>query len=78
MTFAGLLLKILALKGTRMDAKLIDELEKRIESLLTAYGSLKDENRLLRDENNRLQHERGGFKNRIDAILNKLEEVERS
>lgn len=61
-----------------MDAELIDELEKRIESLLTAYGSLKDENRLLKDENNRLQHERGGFKDRIDAILNKLEGVERS
>lgn len=78
MTFAGLLLKILALKGTLMDAELIDELEKRIESLLTAYGSLKDENRLLKDENNRLMHERGGFKDRIDAILNKLEGVERS
>lgn len=61
-----------------MDAELIDELEKRIESLLTAYGSLKDENRLLKDENNRLLHERGGFKDRIDAILNKLEGVERS
>lgn len=61
-----------------MDAELIDELEKRIESLLTAYGSLKDENRLLKDENNRLMHERGGFKDRIDAILNKLEGVERS
>lgn len=61
-----------------MDAELIDGLEKRIESLLTAYGSLKDENRLLKDENNRLLHERGGFKDRIDAILNKLEGVERS
>lgn len=61
-----------------MDAELIDELEKRIESLFIAYGSLKDENRLLKDENNRLLHERGGFKDRIDAILNKLEGVERS
>lgn len=59
-----------------MDAELIDKLEKRIENLLTVYGSLKDENRLLMDENNRLQLERSGFKNRIDAILNKLEGVE--
>ena len=61
-----------------MDADLIDELEKRIEKLLVAYGTLKSENQLLNDENSRLHHERIGLKDRVDAILNKLEWVERS
>jgi cell division protein ZapB len=58
-----------------MDTELFDLLEKRLESLLLEYVSLKQEAARLKDDNQRLVMEREGFKVRIDAILNKLEGI---
>jgi cell division protein ZapB len=58
-----------------MDAELFDLLEKRLESLLLEYVSLKQEAARLKDDNQRLVMEREGFKVRIDAILKKLEGI---
>lgn len=58
-----------------MDAELFDALEKRVERLVQLYTALKQENESLRSENSRLVSERNGFKERIDAILAKLEGV---
>jgi len=58
-----------------MDAEIFDALEKRVERLLQLYTALKQENESLLSENNRLMSERNSFKERIDAILAKLEGV---
>jgi|MudIll2142460700_1097286.scaffolds.fasta_scaffold208332_2 cell division protein ZapB len=58
-----------------MDAELFDLLEKRLESLVLEYVSLKQEAARLKDDNQRLVMEREGFKVRIDAILKKLEGI---
>jgi cell division protein ZapB len=58
-----------------MDPELLDSLEKRVESLLEGYSTLKRENVLLREENQRLLGEREGFKARIDVVLKKLEGI---
>ncbi|MBI1920786.1 MAG: cell division protein ZapB [Geobacter sp.] len=58
-----------------MDAELFDALEKRVERLVQLYTELKQENETLRSENNMLVSERNGVKERIDAILVKLEGV---
>ena len=58
-----------------MDAQLIGELEQRVVSLLDGYTSLKQENLQLREENRRMIEERELLKQRVDAILRKLEEV---
>jgi regulator of replication initiation timing len=58
-----------------MNTELFDRLEKRLESLLREYVSLKQEASILRDENQRLIAEREDFKGRIDVILNKLEGI---
>lgn len=58
-----------------MDADLFAQLELKIEILLDKYQSLRQEKLLLHQENERLLSERQGFKDRIDAILRKLEEM---
>ncbi|MEI8356103.1 MAG: hypothetical protein WCG31_08455 [Deltaproteobacteria bacterium] len=58
-----------------MNEELFDCLEKRIETLLHGFASLKQEASRLRDENQRLVAEREDFKLRIDLILNKLEGI---
>lgn len=58
-----------------MSHELFDALEKKIESLLLEYNSLKQEALLLREENERLLKEREGFKERVDSIIRKLEGI---
>ena len=58
-----------------MTKDLFGELEERVGSLLHALNELKLENGRLQQENDRLNEERGGFKSRIDSILNRLEGV---
>jgi cell division protein ZapB len=58
-----------------MDTQLIGELEQRVTGLLDGYATLKMENLQLREENHRLLEEREGFKQRVDAILRKLEGI---
>lgn len=58
-----------------MDGELLSVLEKRIETLLDGYATLKQEHARLSEENQRLLLEREGFKDRIDAIISRLETV---
>lgn len=58
-----------------MDTEIFNLLENRLESLIHEFNSLKLETSRLRDENQRLVSEREGFKDRIDAILKKLEGI---
>jgi cell division protein ZapB len=58
-----------------MNQDLIETLEKKVNSLLEKYSTLKGENIRLTEENQRLQAEREGFKSRVDAILGKLEGI---
>ncbi len=58
-----------------MSNELFETLEKRIESLLQEYRSLKKEAILLKEENEKLLMEREGFKERIDSIISKLEGI---
>lgn len=58
-----------------MDAELFETLEKRVERLIQSYTALKRENEVLRGENQRLLQDRQGFKERIDAIIGKLEGI---
>ena len=59
-----------------MDEELFRQLEKRVEELLDAYNMLKQENQRLLGENSRLIAERSSIRDRIDAILEKLEGIE--
>lgn len=59
-----------------MDKCLFDELERKVERLLRINMTLKQENGVLRTENTKLQQDRDGIRTRIDAILEKLQEVE--
>lgn len=58
-----------------MGNELFDELEKKIEILLRDFNSLKQEVVQLREENQGLLKEREGFKERMDAIIRKLEGI---
>ncbi len=58
-----------------MANELFDALEKRIESLLQDYKTLREEAILLKEENERFLKERECFKERIDSILRKLEGI---
>lgn len=58
-----------------MDSELFEELEKKLERLLEAYGTLRRENLDLKEENQRLLAERAGFRERLDAVLRRLDEV---
>ncbi len=58
-----------------MSNELFETLEKRIESLLQEYRSLKKEAILLKEENEKLLMEREGFKERMDSIISKLEGI---
>ena len=58
-----------------MDAELFSELEQNVEALLVADTGLKHENLRLSEEIRNLLEERSGIRNRIDAILEKLEGV---
>lgn len=58
-----------------MDGELLSVLEKRIETLLDGYATLKQEHARLSEENQRLLLEREGLKDRIDAIISRLETV---
>jgi regulator of replication initiation timing len=59
-----------------MDEELLRKLEKRVEELLNAHTMLKQENQRLIGENSRLIGERSSIRDRIDAILEKLEGIE--
>ena len=59
-----------------MDTELFDKLEKGVDSLLTEYHSLKQENEFLKEENLKLQLQRDGVKDRLDVILKKLNGIE--
>jgi cell division protein ZapB len=59
-----------------MDVELFSRLEKKVDALLASYARLKHESLLLEEENRRLIEERSGVRNRIDAILEKLEGIE--
>lgn len=56
-----------------MNNELFETLEKKVEYLLDEYTALKQEVFQLREENQRLLKERGGFKDRVDAMIKKLE-----
>lgn len=56
-----------------MELELFGALEKKVEDLIGLCTALKLENMRLSEENRRLREERGGFKDRIDAILKKME-----
>jgi cell division protein ZapB len=58
-----------------MELELFGALEKKVEDLIGLCTALKLENMRISEENRRLQEERGGFKERIDAILKKLEGI---
>jgi FtsZ-binding cell division protein ZapB len=58
-----------------MSNELFDALEKRIESLVEEYRSLKETAFQLKEENERLIKEREVFKERLDTIIRKLEGV---
>ena len=59
-----------------MDAELFSKLEQKLEALLAAHAGLKRENSRLNEEIRNLIEERSGVRNRIDAILEKLEGIE--
>ena len=59
-----------------MDVELFSELEKKLDAVLAVYARLKHENMRLEEENRMLIEERSGVRNRIDAILEKLEGIE--
>lgn len=59
-----------------MDVELFSKLEQKVEALLVAYTGLKHENLRLNEEIRNFLEERGGVRNRIDAILEKLEGIE--
>ena len=58
-----------------MELELFGALDKKVEDLIGLCTALKLENMRISEENWRLQEERGGFKERIDAILKKLEGI---
>ncbi len=58
-----------------MSNELFDALEKKIESLVEEYRSLKETAFQLKEENERLIKEREVFKERLDTIIRKLEGV---
>jgi cell division protein ZapB len=59
-----------------MDNLLFDELERKVERLLQDNMALRQENDLLKAESSKLQLDRESIKQRIDAILAKLQGVE--
>ena len=58
-----------------MSNELFDALEKRIESLVDEYRTLKEAAYQLKEENERLVREKEVFKERLDTIIRKLEGV---
>ena len=58
-----------------MDVELIGLLEKRVGELLDVHKGLKSELDRLKEENRTLIEERNGIRQRIDAILAKLEGI---
>ncbi len=58
-----------------MDLDIIELLERKVESLLGEYAVLKRENTVLREENQQLLGEREAFRERIDAVLKKMEGI---
>ena len=56
-----------------MELELFGAMEKKVEDLIDLCAALKLENMRISEENLRLREERSGFKDRIDAILKKLE-----
>jgi FtsZ-binding cell division protein ZapB len=77
LTFKGVSHKILSPKGVYMDVEKFSRLEEKVDDLLSAYTLLKQENKRLQEENRRLVDERSSVKYRIDAILEKLEGIEK-
>ncbi len=60
-----------------MDVELFSKLEQKVEALLVAYAGLKRENLRLNEEIRNFIEERSGVRKRIDAILEKLEGIEK-
>ncbi len=58
-----------------MTQQLIDALEEKIGVLVEKYNRLKDDNELLTDEVQQLLGDREGIKTRVDAILEKLDQI---
>jgi cell division protein ZapB len=58
-----------------MNADIFELLEQKIDLLLERHQALQRENLSLREEIRKLASEREGIKDRIDAILMKLEEI---
>lgn len=56
-----------------LNYELFEKLESKLDELLVKHAGLKEENRRLAEENQRLQEERQLLKDRIDAIISKLE-----
>ena len=61
-----------------MELELFGAMEKKVEDLIDLCTALKLENMRISEENLRLREERSGFKDRIDAILKKLEGMQTS
>ncbi len=58
-----------------MTQQLIDSLEEKIGVLVDKYNRLKDDNELLTEEVQQLLGDREGIKSRVDAILEKLDQI---
>ena len=58
-----------------MTQQLIDALEEKIGVLVEKYNRLKDDNELLTEEVQQLLGDREGIKSRVDAILEKLDQI---
>lgn len=58
-----------------MNSDIFELLEQKIDLLLERHQTLQRENLSLREEIRKLASEREGIKDRIDAILMKLEEI---
>lgn len=58
-----------------MDLDVLELLERRVDALLSDYAVIKRENAELRAENERLLGEREILRERIDAVLKKMEGI---
>jgi len=57
---------------------LLQSLEQKVDELLDRYRTLLRECRELRSENSRLQDERKRYHRELDAVIAKLDRLERS
>ena len=62
-------------EADQMQSELLEKLEKKISEIIEQYQLVKAENKRLVDENARLMAEKDGIKDRVDAILSRLEGI---